>query len=224
MYVVRKPLINQENGNMEKTFRKLPVICAAFILASLFVASVKPEAGRLRIARLYDATDSASISQITPAPPSASGSAGLFISDVTPEPVHGVNSEFDRSVGRDRKGNWRFGRFTVNNPDSAGFILQVTFDNGGVLKHEKGNVFKLVNLAVVYRNADRSKVVVPLAGEGYNGGGFVYEVQFSLEKGNVLARYEMELWGALDAEGFGSARSGRYSDEARFTVTREQNQ
>jgi len=194
---------------------------AALLLLSFFVLSPlvsRPQSAPRFISKLFDATDSATVSAITSV--ATEESLGPSIGDVLPEEHTGVNPYHDRTVAQGEDGRWRFGTFVINNPGSSGFVLQVMFTNGGVLKHKSGASIKLERLSLIYRNVDEGKEirVIDLDGVNYNGDGYVYEVSFRLEDYNVQDRYEMELWGALSAESFGKARAGPYSETVKFAI------
>jgi hypothetical protein len=138
---------------------------------------------------------------------------------VLPEEHTSDKRERDRSEAQGEGGRWRFGTFVISNP-GGGFILQVVFANGGVLRHKAGAFIRLRDLALIYRNSGAGKETreVKLTDAVYKGGGYVYEVSFRVEDNNVQEVYEMELWGRLDPEDFGKARAGAYHETAAFAV------
>jgi hypothetical protein len=183
----------------------------------------------LSSSRLYSAPRSIKVvSDVSdPAPSSVTESAAASIFDpdpslvptidyVLPEEHTSDKRERDRNEAQGEGGRWRFGTFVINNPGS-GFILQVTFANGGVLRHKAGASIRLTKLVLIYRNSgpSRETCVIPL---NYKGSGYVCEVPFRVEDNNVQEVYEMELWGGLEPGDFGKARAGPYHETAGFSV------
>jgi len=199
------------------------IACIRWMALSFFVLSpllCLVQAAPRFISRLFDATDSLTVSAISSAP--VEEASVPSISDVLPEENTSDKRASDRTVARGEDGRWLFGTFVLNNPDTGGFVLQVMFANGGVLRHKSGASIKLENLTLIYRNTgeDGAPRVLSLTDTNYRGGGYVYEVSFRPEddEKNVQERYEMELWGALNANDFRKARAGPYQETARFAI------
>ncbi|MDR2577651.1 MAG: hypothetical protein LBC70_02430 [Chitinispirillales bacterium] len=131
-----------------------------------------------------------------------------------------------------------YGWFTLENPDAVPFVLQLVFENSGVLRRERGagggrreeergdrergnrerreegrgggRALRLQNLELRYRNSHDHVMVKALSGENHRGAGRVYEAFFWAE--DVQETYEIELWGVVNADDLTGAEGGSYTD------------
>jgi len=139
--------------------------------------------------------------------------------------ISDVQNEIISSTHRNRRGegNYRLlGTFTITNASLDPFILQLTFADGGVLKHgddKVAAVVRLRNLHLRYLDTYNRVVTKRLSREDYRGDGYLYEVMFLPE--DVQELYELELWGFPDSRessAAGRRGAGLYSTEVGLHI------
>jgi len=188
------------------------------LLCAAVSAPARPSSVRVLFKRAADAEPKDSVTAETEVRPlSAPVPAEPYFSQVA-----GSDNHTDNKI-RDRGRHLRFAAFEIQNTSSAAFILLVSFDNAGVLRHNTvrfghGISMKMENLVFRYPGIGVSGVVErKLADEYYRSDGSFYELPFA-SPGQLQDVYRVEFWGSLNEDDFRVSRPGDFSETMRLKI------